>query len=201
MCHAFFTDAKFYRFLFHIDQEIAAEVQAGNCPHCGGPLHVSRYPRKPRGIRQAVLGESYQSRLSFCCANEDCRRRCTPPSVRFLGRKVYLGVVVVLVTALNHGLTPCRCRQLIEQLDLWPQTIDRWRRWWREVFAVSRCWQIERGHFIPPIDSDQLPGILLDRLNGVDLRYRICLLLRLLAPVTTASWSGSLRVAIDPQKM
>ena len=199
MCHAFFNDSRFYQFLFRIDQDIAAEVQAGGCS-CGGVLHSARYPRKPRGIR-SVLEESCESRLSFCCATDGCRRRCTPPSVRFLGRKVYLGTLVVLVTAMEHGLNAKRRKQLIEQLDLYPQTLARWRRWWRMIFPVSRCWQEHRGHFIPPVDVSQLPGALLGRLSFDDLQHRVCLLLRLLAPLTTTSWSGSLRVVINPQKM
>jgi hypothetical protein len=199
VCHAFFNDSRFYQFLFRIDQDIATEVQAGGC-FCGGVLHSARYPRKPRGIR-SVLDESYETRLSFCCAEEGCRRRTTPPSVRFLGRKVYLGVIVILVTALEHGLSPKRRQQLIEQLDIWPQTLSRWRKWWQENFPASRCWKAERGYFIPPVENERLPGALLGRLNGSDLRQRLCQLLRLLSPVTTSSWSGSLRVSLDPQKM
>jgi hypothetical protein len=129
MCHAFVSDARFYQFLFRIDQEIAHEVQLECCAHCGGTLHIACYPRKPRGIHCA-LDESCETRLSFCCATDGCRRRCTPPSVRFLGRKVYLGVMVILVTAMEHGLSAKRRKQLIEQLDLYPQTLARWRRWW-----------------------------------------------------------------------
>jgi len=200
MCHAFLSDSRFYRFLSQIDLDIATEVQWGGCPHCGGSLHVSSYPRKPRGIR-SVLDESYEYRLSFCCAEDGCRRRSTPPSVRFLGRKVYLGVMVVLITAMEHGLTPKRRKQLIENLDLWSQTLSRWRTWWREIFPVSRCWQAEKGNFMPPIELESLPASLLGRLNGKDLPLRLCRLLLLLSPLTTTSWSGSLRVAIDPQKM
>jgi len=200
VCHAFIQDSRFYQFLFQIDQEIATEVQLGGCVHCGGTLHVACYPRKPRGIGCA-LGEFCESRLSFCCASDGCRRRCTPPSVRFLGRKVYLGTLVVLVMAMEHGLSEKRRNQLIEQLDLYPQTLARWRRWWRNIFPASRCWQANRGHFIPPVDVSQLPGALLGRLNFDTLQHRVCLLLRLLAPLTTTSWSGSLRVVINPQKM
>lgn len=199
MCHAFFNDSRFYQFLFRIDQDIAAEVQAGGCS-CGGVLHSARYPRKPRGIRCA-LEESCETRLSFCCAVDGCRRRCTPPSVRFLGRKVYLGALVILVMAMEHGLSAKRRQQLIEQLDLYPQTLARWRRWWRKTFPASRCWQANRGRFIPPVDVSRLPGALLGRLSPEDLQHRVCLLLRLLAPLTTTSWSGSLRVVINPQKM
>ena len=200
MCQAFFKDARFYQFLFRIDEALATEVQSGGCAHCGGVLHSAGYPRKPRGLRSA-LDASYSIRLSFCCAKEGCRRRTTPPSVRFLGRKVYLGVIVILVSALEHGLSPRRRKQLIEHLDLWPQTIARWRRWWREVFVAGRCWRAERGNFVPPVAITRLPGALLGRLSGENLQHRLCLLLRLMAPVTTTSWSGSVTVVIDPQKI
>ncbi len=121
--------------------------------------------------------------------------------MRFLGRKVYLGTLVVLVTAMEHGLSAKHRQQLIEQLDIYPQTLARWRRWWRNIFPASRCWQANRGQFIPPVDIRQLPGALLGRLSGENLRHRVCLLLRLLAPLTTTSWSGSLRGVMNPQKM
>jgi hypothetical protein len=109
--------------------------------------------------------------------------------------------MVVLITAMEHGLTPKRRQQLIETLDLWPQTISRWRTWWREIFSLSRCWRTERGNFLPPIEASELPGALLGRLNGQALKLRLCRCLLLLAPVTTTSWSGFLRVTIDPQNM
>jgi len=199
MCHAFLSDTRFYRFLFELDQDIARQVRTEGCP-CGGVLHSARYPRKPRGFR-TPLDESYSTRLSFCCAKDGCRRRSTPPSVRFLGRKVYLGVIVILITALEQGLPAKRQQWLIDTLDIWPQTLSRWRTWWRETFPVSRCWQTQQGNFIPPVKIDRLPDELLDRFLGIDLRQRLCRLLMLLAPLTTASWSGYLRVRIDPQKM
>lgn len=199
MCHAFLNDSRFYQFLLHIDEEIAAEVRAGGCC-CGGVLHSARYPRKPRGMR-CCLDESYGTRLSFCCAEEGCRRRSTPPSVRFLGRKVYLGALVILVTALEHGLSPQRREWLIETLDIWPQTLARWRKWWRETFAASRLWQAQRGNFMPPLNHASLPGAVLGRLAGHDLQQRLCHLLVFLMPLSSTSCPGYVKVVIDPQKM
>jgi hypothetical protein len=197
VCHAFLTDANFYRLLFEIDESLAEEVRARGCD-CGGRLHSARYPRKPRGIRSA-LDASDARRLSFCCAQEGCRRRHTPASVRFLGRKVYLGVIVVLLTALQHGLTVQRRNRLIEALDVSPQTLWRWRRWWRERFVQSRCWRALAGQFVPPLVTDCLPGALLERLSGQDLSERLVQLLVLLSPLTTTT--GSLRVGGNPQRM
>jgi hypothetical protein len=199
VCHAFLSDARFYRLLFQIDQDLAHEVQASGCRFCGGQLHSARYPRKPRGLR-AVLDTTCDIRLSFCCALDGCRRRNTPPSVRFLGRRVYLGVMVVLLSALQHGLTEKRRRELVERLEVPPQTLARWRRWWREVFPATRCWRGERSQFLPPIPVAELPGALLGRFTGATLHDRVCQLLLFIAPVTTA-WSGSLRQEDAPQTM
>jgi hypothetical protein len=198
VCHAFLSQSTFYHLLFRIDQSLADDEQKRGCS-CGGVLHSANYPRKPRGIRSALDG-SYEVRFSFCCCEDGCRRRRTPPSVRFLGRKVYLGVIVVLATALHHGLTEKRRRHLIETLDISDQTLSRWRRFWREAFVQSRCWQTERDCFIPPVDSGHLPGALLARLSGDKLSDRLCRLLLLICPLTTVS-SAYLRVRIDPQKM
>jgi hypothetical protein len=200
MCHAFLSDSRFYQFLFEIDQDMAVEVQAGGCAFCGGVLHSACYPRKPRGIRSA-LDENYDYRLSFCCASAGCRRRTTPPSVRFLGRKVYLGVIVVLISALESGLTAKRRAWLIDTLEVPAQTLWRWQCWWREVFAEGPWWRVERAQFIPPVAASQLPGALLGRLQGADLRERVVRLLWLIAPLTTTSWSGSLRMTLNPQNL
>jgi hypothetical protein len=41
-------------------------------------------------------------------ADAKLRKRRTPPSFRFLGRKVYLGVEVVLISAMRQGATAAR---------------------------------------------------------------------------------------------
>ena len=103
MYHNQLSDPNFLQLLVRIDEDLAAQTLAGGCPACGGRLHSASYPRKPRGIPRA-LGELFQSRFSFCCAEAGCRRRCTPPSVRFLGRRVWLSVVVIMMTALRCGV-------------------------------------------------------------------------------------------------
>lgn len=199
VCHAFLDDARFYLLLTYIDQDIAAEVRAGGCS-CGGVLHSACYPRKPRGVPRSLLGDDYTSRLSFCCAEDGCRRRCTPPSVRFLGRKAYLGTIVILLSALEHGLSPRRRQRLIDTLDISLQTLARWKRWWRKTVPATRVWQALRGQFMPPLDGP-LPDVLLGRLIGADLPQRLCRVLVLLMPLTTTSCSRYPRGIIDPQTM
>jgi len=197
VCHAFLTNPNFYQLLLQIDESIAEEVRVRGC-RCGGRLHSARYPRKPRGLR-AALDEHYERRLSFCCAQDGCRRRSTPASVRFLGRKVYLGVIVVLITALHHGLSERRRRRLIETLDVPAQTLWRWRSWWREQFVLTRCWRALAAQLIPPLANNSLPDALLERLSGRTLSERLVQLLMVISPVTTPT--RSLRVGRHPQKM
>ena len=51
--------------------------------------------------------------------------------------------------------------------DLWPQTIGRWRRWWRERFAASGAWRAERGEFMPAVNDASLPGALKEGIRGI----------------------------------
>lgn len=102
MCHALLHDPKFFQLLLRIDEELAAEVHAGRC-ECGGVLHRANYPRKPRACLNEVRSD-FELRFSFCCA--DCRKRNTSTSVRFLGRRVYLGLAVVLGSARHAGQNP-----------------------------------------------------------------------------------------------
>jgi hypothetical protein len=96
------ADARLCELLARIDADLAETVRRAGCRLCGAVLHRAPFPRKPRG-GPTELPDGYDRRHSFCCAVDGCRTRHTPPSVRFLGRKVYLGAVVVLATALRHG--------------------------------------------------------------------------------------------------
>jgi len=108
------ADATFHELLLVFDQDIAIATRRGRCPLCSSVLHSSaQYRRKPRG-RPAGLGEEHDWRFSFCCARDGCRARRTPPSLRFLGRKVYLAAIVVLIAIMREGATAARMRQLSE---------------------------------------------------------------------------------------
>lgn len=165
-----------------IDDDLAAEAQAAGCSFCGGRLDVADYPRKPRGVD--ALGDDYTWRRSFCCAVEGCRHRRTPPSVRFLGRKVYLGAVVVLATALQHGPSKTSVSKLSTLLGISRRTLARWCRWWSTMFATSRFWTSLRGRFMPAADEGAIPASLLSRMSAID-EPAVVTLLRLLAPMST----------------
>ncbi len=202
MCHALLRDAGLYDQLLTFDHDLAAEARAAGCRLCGGTLHSARYPRKPRGGLDD-LGPDYVTRLSFCCAVDGCRRRTTPPSVRYLGRRVYLGAVVVLVTAMLGGITATRAAQLREWLGVSVRTLKRWRVWWRETFVTSPFWRGAQGRFMPPVGIEALPASLLERFAG-DERARLLHALTFLTPLTTRRAdrrAGSVMADSHPQTM
>ena len=175
-------DARLYEVLHRLDVDLAQTARASGCRHCDGVLHSAHYARKPRG-GPLGLGPEIDQRLSFCCARGGCRRRTTPPSVRFLGRRVYFGAVVVLVCALRDGLSPRRVQELRALLGVDRRTLRRWRTWWREGFPKTGFWRTARAGFVPPVDAAALPGSLLERLAGADETLRLCRVLRFLAPL------------------
>jgi hypothetical protein len=173
------SDRSFFDLLGRIDEDEAERTRQRGCP-CGGVLHSAGYARKPRG-GPPELGPEGCRRASFCCARDGCRRRSTPPSVRFLGRKVFFGLVVVLVPILREGLTPSRFGRLQEQLGVSRRTVLRWRRFWQEIFPASRQWPRVLAELLP-VDRGRLPGSLLAAFTGVAAgRDRLVAALRWLA--------------------
>ena len=184
MYQTILNDASFYKSLLRFDEDLAEEARQKGCA-CGGKLHQAAYPRKPRGV-PGELQEEYSTRRSFCCAEEGCRKRTTPASFRFLSRRVYVGAVVVLITALRHGATPARVGELQAIVGVSRRTVEQWRRWWLEEFPRSAFWKWARG-LSPPVDLKQLPLSLLESFVKPAATERIVDLLRLILPLTTTS--------------
>ena len=182
MCHVLLQDPAFFLFLFAHDEEFAAQTRADGCS-CGGVLHSARYPRKPRGC-PAQVREHYSWRLSFCCAR--CDRRATPASVRFLGRRVYVAVVLTLVSP-RGGTT---VQGLAKQLSVPVRTLNRWRAWWRRDFLRTAFWQSMRARFKAPAPSEGLPQSLLERFDAHSPVQQRVLLLRFISPLSTRVMSG-----------
>ena len=181
MYHDLPRGASFWQFLFSVDQDLAQNTRQSGCS-CGGRLHCANYPRKPRGGDD--LPEGYAYRFSFCCARDGCRKRVTPPSVRFLGRKVYLFAVVVLVSAMRQGPSPRRVRELTQLFGADRRTIARWQLFWREHVPQTPFWKIARGR-LSTMAATLLPRSLLEAFLGGD---DPCLgwqrLLRFLSPIS-----------------
>ena len=175
------ADARFHDLLLAVDRDLAEACRTEGCG-CGGRRHMARYARKPRG-RPCRLGPEHDQRFSFCCAVDGCRSRATPPSLRFLGRRVYVATIVVLITILQQGVSDARLERLSQVVSVDRRTIARWRRWWHDTFTATPFWRIARAGFMPPLDGTQLPAALIDRFGG-DAQDRLVALLRFLGPVT-----------------
>ena len=185
-------DSKFFDLLLHLDEDLARQAREAGCG-CGGALHRACYRRKPRGGPQG-LGQEHEVRFSFCCAVEGCRRRVTPPSLRFLGRKVYYGVAVVLLPILMEGPTPKRVQRLQQLIRVSARTLRRWRRWWRENVAGSRFFAGARGAFATPVVTEELPGSLLAAFSGLaEPAERLVAVLRWLMPLSAGSSRAGVR--------
>jgi hypothetical protein len=176
------ADKRFYELLLGFDRQIADAAHEGRCSRCGTKLHCGSFARKPRGV-PAGLGPEHRERFSFCCAARECRKRETPGSLRFLGRKVFLGAMVVLITAMQSGLNPARARQLDALVGVSRRTVVRWRDWWCRVFTESPFWRAQ-GAFVPPVTTAELPTSLLTRFAGA-IEQQLLSLLRFLVPITT----------------
>jgi hypothetical protein len=175
-------DSRLYALLLKFDQDLATDARCRGCPKCGGRLDCGWYPRKPRTPSAVKLPATYEQRFSYSCAK--CRKRCTPASARFLGRRVYLGAIVVLATAMQQGLPQWRASQLREVLGVSLQTLARWRTWWAEAFAESAFWKAARAAFLPPVAATMTPSSLLERFAGA-AHEQLGALLRFLAPLST----------------
>jgi hypothetical protein len=131
-------------------------------PYCGGPLHRAPYARKPRG-GPPDIPDSYSLRLSLCCGRTGCRKRTLPPSVLFWERRVYWGAVLLVVVALRQGRTVgFTFRRLQELFGVTRPSLDRWRRYFREVFPQTRAWITLSPRLWPPVRPDA-PGELIHR--------------------------------------
>lgn len=186
MYQALLRESSLFELLLRCDRDLAEEARRRGC-ECGGPLHAAFYERKPRG-GPACLGPGQATRFSYCCGREGCRRRLTPASVRFLGRRVFFGAVVVLVPALRQVSTLAGLRWLSAAFAVSVRTLRRWVRWWKEAFPASRFWIEARGRLVRPVNEDALPSALLEVFPGAEeLEQRTVCALRFLAPITTGA--------------
>ena len=146
--------------LEELDRYTADQYFRRKCDYCDGVLHRGNYSRRCRD----VVGDGSPTetvRYSLCCSR--CRKRFMPPSVRFLGRKTYLSVVVALVAAMAHGLTGSRVAKLREEIGVDRRTLERWRVWWRTALPQAPFWKGFRGRLMPPVETAALPQSLWER--------------------------------------
>ena len=186
MGHELHRSGSFWSFLLSIDTDLADSARQQGCS-CGGRLHAAHSPRAPRG-RPDHLPEESRCRLSFGCDRDGCRKRMTPPSVRFLGRKVYLGAMVILISAMRQGPTPRRVRELSTLFGVDRAIIARWQAFWRDAIPQTPFWIVARARLVPVVNVVVLPLSLLEAFHRTkDPCQDWGCLLRFLSPLTVPS--------------
>jgi hypothetical protein len=187
LSHEFEFDAKFLAGLAEFDAAYARKVRETGCQHCDrGPLDRADYPRKARG-ELGEASEAFEQRLSFCCREEGCRKRSTPPSLRFLGRKVYFAVLVIVASVSGQVGRSCDAQRNGPRIMGVPaRTVRRWLEWWQTVFALSPLFAEAKGYLAQAPEVSDLPTSLLELFGGAG-RAAVERMLRFIAPVTTTS--------------
>jgi hypothetical protein len=183
MYHDLPFSATFWPFLLTIDKDLADTTRKKGCT-CGGRLHCANYLRKPRGTPGQLTPEQCL-RLSFCCDRDECRKRTTPPSVRFLGRKIYLGAVIILICSMRQGPSPRRVDELSKQFGVDRRTIARWQVFWRELFPQTPFWKLARARLEPLVNIASLPyAIVAAFIDDANSHANWARLLRFLSPIS-----------------
>lgn len=185
MYHYLLTDARFYNSLLDLDRQIAGQFRERACPFCQGNLNQSHFLRKPRGVPKNT-DPDYPVRFSYCCAEDGCRKRITPPSMRFLSRKVYSSVILFLIFLFNSKSDEARMDKLNALLGttLSVETIRRWRHYWTQVVPDTHTWKRSPFH---QVLSETLPASLLALFQG-DLKQQLQRGLQWLLPLTSGIW-------------
>ena len=181
VCHSLLQTPHFFSLLVQMDADLAAQLQTAGCP-CGGVLHRANYPRKPRACPKEVRAE-FETRLSFCCNR--CRKRATSKSVRFMGRRVYVALAVVVLPQRRTTLSASAV-QLCEALEVSARTLARWRHWWLRIFCTTTLWQAQCARFMPTVQTGDLPSSLIERFTGA-AHVAMGRLLAFLAPLSGAA--------------
>lgn len=178
-------DINFIKSLYEKDKENAKKYHFSKCRHelCNGIYHSSSYPRKPRGI-QVEAEEFYSSRFSFCCSR--CRRRFTPESIRFLGRKVYIAFFIMLML---YPPVKNIHQQFIElpPKSLAPITLRRWFLWWDATIPKSPVWKKLVGLLLANIENVFLPIFLIEQFiqEHLDFKKSLLAMLEFISPIST----------------
>ena len=177
---------EFFDLLIQADKETVRQVALGKCLACEGPLYRSDYRREPRGALVAGAGEEMVIRFSLCCGREGCRKRATPPSLRFLGRRVYLGAVVIVAAMLAQALGAKEARRAT---GVPTRTTNRWLGWWQNAFISTDVFMAVCARLVGVAVKD-VPLAIVLRL-GDTIEERVRRLLEWLRPLTTGSGIGS----------
>lgn len=171
--------------LGRLDRAHALQVRDAGCPVCGGRLHAGHYRRQAWGPPRKLLTPRMTLRWSWCCSRHGCRKRVTPASWRFHGRRFYVAPVVLILAAEATGVSVPR--RGWDDAHPYRRTVQRWLSWWPTVFAETGAWVSLRGRFERGLAASRLPGGLASLVVGLSTLRQLVLGLSLVRPWTGGS--------------
>jgi hypothetical protein len=184
MSQNFLFKSSFHEHLIAIDRELANISAEKCCRYCGGKLHQADFSRSPMGMPPSFR-DYYNQRISFCCA--DCRKRTTPPSARFFGRRWYGAAIFVFISIMTSGISKRRLALIQKHFGIVVResTWRRWRKWWRDSFVITKFWQQAKGQLPPTNEITQCssPRVIFNFYHG-NIEEKMLLFLRFLSPLT-----------------
>ena len=184
MFHDFLKSTRVHLQLDAIDQDLARQTQAKGCPECGHKLHCANYPRSPMGLPPS-LWPFYEKRLSFCCAR--CRKRITPPSVKFFDLRWYPAFLFILISVFMRGMRTFFVIQMKRHfgINVGRKTWKRWHKWWNRFFVCTSFWKKAKGLVPQALEGHHktLPRALLKIFKGT-FEEKMILTLLFLSPFT-----------------
>lgn len=151
---------------------------------------MANFPRKCVVVLAGILG-LLTLRFSFCCAV--CRRRQTPPSVRFLGGRRYGAVLVVLLCAARSWDVKSQVGRMSQLLgvEVSEATLARWASWWRHEVPSTPWWEVVRSRFSKPLLGKNLAAELVTEFAALASEDGMVALLEFLSPLATRAASRS----------
>jgi len=108
----------------------------------------------------------------------------TPPSVRFLGRRVYVGAAIILASVVALAVVTAAVAH--RSTGIPARTLRRWVGWWRGAFPETTVFAALSARLVPAVTRRELPASVLARMPGPP-EAQLTGLLGWLAPLTTAS--------------
>ena len=178
-----YLEASFWLLLSDIDEKIAHFYHQLPCFYCAKRMYWGNYPRKPRGL-PPMAEDIFAFRYGHCCSGR--RRRRTPPSARFLGRRVYVASFIMMIFCPDTSNDNDHMK-LVDSVSVGMDLITpiRWISWWSLDIPVSSIWKKICGLLGINISNEFLPHFISHQFakKNINAEKAVLALLEFLAPI------------------
>ena len=139
-----FLTASVMSWMVEEDHKSCEDLWGTRCPACQiGVLHWGSWVSKG-GIGEDIdPPEGFRLRFSLCCSNRNCRKRCTPASIRFPPKGKAATAVLLMVKLMRAQGSERRRQDIAEHFGVSLSTVGRWLCRWRSFAARNTRWRQE----------------------------------------------------------